>query len=158
LSRGTKLFAGLAELVAPPPQHLHLVLYVSRSPYDEVDDEDDDEGHEINAMADDDMDDAVLPELASKYPNMAMVAVVAATQAPVAKFTPQGLTESANGAIYFLVLSPNGTAIPVFTLGLNLTAAIEVRSLARPSSPTARACVCAVACACACAARFFFFF
>jgi hypothetical protein len=72
---------------------------------------------------------------------MAMVATVAATQAPVAKFTPQGLTESANGAIYFLVLPPNGaTAIPVFTLGLNLTAAIEVRSL--PLLTTAHVCVC----------------
>jgi lipopolysaccharide-binding protein len=69
----------------------------------------------------------LLPQLASKYPNMAMVATIAATQAPVAKFTPQGLSELADGAIYFLVLPPNnGTAIPVFTLALNLTATVEM--------------------------------
>jgi hypothetical protein len=61
---------------------------------------------------------------------MAMVATIAATQAPVAKFTPQGLSELADGAIYFLVLPPNGgTAIPVFTLALNLTATVEVLTL-----------------------------
>lgn len=74
----------------------------------------------------------ILPELASKYPNMAMVATVIAKQPPVASFSSQGLSAEAIGAVEFMVVPAPSRYVNVFTLGLNLTASLEVRFLAEP--------------------------
>jgi len=68
----------------------------------------------------------ILPQLASKYPNTAMIATIQATQPPSAIISPKGISLAITSAIQFQVLPTGSMATPVFTIGLNLTAAMMV--------------------------------
>jgi len=66
----------------------------------------------------------IVPPLYTKYPNWLMVATVAPTQTPTVSFSASsGADAFGIGAIDMYVVSPtNGSLIPVFVLGMNVSA------------------------------------
>lgn len=70
----------------------------------------------------------IVPPLYTRYPNWDMVAKVAPTQTPTVTFSAtNGADAFGVGGIDMYVVSPtNGSLIPVFTLGMNVTADVSV--------------------------------
>jgi len=58
----------------------------------------------------------ILPQLTKLYPNNLMEVHVYASTAPVGVFSPSGAAVTAYGDMDFLVILPNGTMVPAFTL------------------------------------------
>jgi len=58
----------------------------------------------------------LLPALYDEFPDDLMQILVESTQPPTISFTPQGISVNANGNLQAMVILPNNTIVPVFTL------------------------------------------